>query len=761
MVHRPASGGRTIQEVPVSALLFRLGRNCARHPFRVIGAWLVVAIAVLSLQGAAGGEFEDAFRVPGVESQRAADVLNDRFPSRGGQSARVVLHVDTGRLDDTVHRTAVDQLRSSLSSGSDVASVTDPFATDSVALSPDGRTAYVDMTYTVDKLGPTHFDDATAAGALAEGAGVELELTGPLALLAEDEASSEVIGVAVAIVVLLVAFGSVVAMGLPIVTALFGLFVGASGVGVLSAVMDVPEFSLILCLMVGLGVGIDYALFIVTRHRQNLHDGMSVEDSAGNANATAGLAVLFAGTTVVIAILGLFVAGLPALTSMGVAVALVVVVAMLAAVTLLPGLLGLAGTRIDKLSIHRKGHVDKPAHATFAGRWAHHVGSHPKRYAALSLGALCLIALPVLSMRIGTPDDGNAPENTTQRAGYDLLADGFGKGFNGPIQVVMQVPTPADQVAVGRVHDALQADPGVAAVTPPVFNEAQDTALITVNPTTAPQDAATDTLVRHLRSDVLPAAVAGTDASALLTGQAMVTDLTERITSRLPWFIAAIVAMSFVLLMIVFRSVLVPLKAALMNLLSIAAAYGVIVAVFQWGWGNELIGVENTMPINPFAPLMMFAILFGLSMDYEVFLLSRVREEFVRTGDSHQSVVRGLSSTARVITSAALIMISVFASFVLGDDPTGKLFGVGLAVAVFLDATLVRMVLVPATMSLVGRANWWLPGWLDRILPHLDLEGDLEGDVEASGREAAGDGDDVFGRDADPDAEPERELATV
>jgi RND superfamily putative drug exporter len=450
---------------------------------------------------------------------------------------------------------------------------------------------------------------------------------------------------------------------------------------------------------------------------------MTVEDSAGTAIATAGQAVLFAGTTVVIAILGLFLAGLPAITSMGVSVALVVVVAMMAAVTLLPGLLGLAGTKIDKLSIHRKKHVDKPAHATFSGRWANHVGSHPVRYAVVGLVALCAIAAPALSMRIGTADDGNAAAHTTQRKAYDLLADAFGSGFNGPIQVVVDVPTPSDQVAVDRVHDALQADPGVAAVTAPVFNLAHDTALLTVNPTSAPQDARTDALVRHLRSDVLPATIAGTNAKALLTGQAMITDLTERITNRLPIFIAAIVAMSFVLLMIVFRSILVPLKAALMNLLSIAAAYGVIVAVFQWGWGNELIGLEHTMPINPFAPLMMFAILFGLSMDYEVFLLSRIREEFVATGDSHQSVVKGLSSSARVITSAALIMMSVFGAFVLGDDPTGKLFGVGLAVAVFLDATLVRMVLVPATMSLIGRANWWLPKWLDRILPNLDLEG--------------------------------------
>jgi len=707
----------------VSTFLFRLGRSSARHPFRVLGLWLVAAIAVMILQSIAGGEFDDSERVPGVESQHAADVLTDRFPSQGGQSARIVLHTDDGRLDDAAHRSAVEQVRTALEGGTGVAGVTDPFGPQSAALSADGQTAYVDVAYALDKLTAVQLEDARAAAEGVGDEGVQMELTGALALLDAQEPSSELIGVGVAIIVLLVAFGSVVAMGLPIATALIGIVVGAAGVGVLSAVMDVPEFSLILCAMIGLGVGIDYALFIVTRHRQLLHEGLSVEDAAGTANATAGQAVLFAGTTVVIAILGLFLAGLPAISAMGAAVALVVTVSMVAAVTLLPGLLGLAGTKIDKLSIHRKGHVAKPADETVSGRWAHHVGRHPVRYAIAGLTVMSVIAIPALSMQIGVPDDGNAPLGTTQRVAYDQLADAFGPGFNGPIQVVVEVPGPADRAVVERVHDALQADPGIAAVTAPMFNEAGDTAVLTANPTTAPQHEDTDALVRHLRADVLPSTVEGTGARVSLTGRAMVTDLTDRISSRLPVFITAVVAMSFILLMIVFRSVLVPLKAALMNLLSIASAYGVLVAVFQWGWGAELIGLHSTMPINPFLPLIMFAILFGLSMDYEVFLLSRVREEYVATGDNHEAVVRGLSSTARVITSAALIMISVFGAFVLSDDPNGKLFGVGLAVAVLLDATLVRMVLVPATMSLMGRANWWLPSWLDRILPHLDLEG--------------------------------------
>jgi RND superfamily putative drug exporter len=742
----------------MSAFLYSLGRSCARHPFKVLGVWLVAAVAVVALQGSLGGHFNDSFRVPGVESQHAADILHDRFPSHSGRSARIVFHTRDGRLDDAGHQATVEQARQQLATGHDVAGVTDPFGAHSAAISADGRTAFVDVAYTVTKLTVTQFDDATAAAVAARAAGVQTEFTGDLAQVVHSSPSSELIGIAVAVIVLLIAFGSVVAMGLPIFTALMGLFVGATSVGILANFMDVPEFSLTLCVMVGLGVGIDYALFIVTRHREHLHAGMSVEDSAGTANATAGQAVLFAGSTVVIAILGLFLAGLPALASMGVSVALVVVVAMVAAVTLLPGLLGLAGTKIDKLSIHRKSHVAKPMGETFSGRWAHHVGSHPVRYALASFLVLCAIAAPALSLRIGMADDGNAAEHTTQRKAYDALADGFGKGFNGPIVVVVDVPTPADQVAVARVHDALQADPGVAAVTAPVLNAAGDTAILTADPTTAPQDRQTDALVRHLRSDVLPATVQGTNAKALLTGQAAVTDLTERITSRLLIFIAAVVAMSFVLLMIVFRSILVPLKAALMNLLSIGAAYGVIVAVFQWGWGNGLIGLEHTMPINPFVPLMMFAILFGLSMDYEVFLLSRVREEYVASGDSHTSVVNGLSSTARVITSAALIMISVFAAFVLGDDPIGKMFGIGLAVAVLLDATLVRMVLVPATMSLLGRANWWLPTWLDRILPHLDLEGGRK-EAEIIGTEPEPEPEpEVIGIEPEPEPEREREL---
>ena len=451
----------------MSAFLYRLGRNCARHPFRVLGLWLVAAVAAVTLPGLVGGHYDNRIRVPGVESQRAADTLAARFPAQSGKTARIVFHTADGRVDAAAARGSIERFRRRLATGHEVAAVTDPFGVRPTAVSADGRTAYVDVAYTLDKFTTTQLDDATAAATVTRHAGVETNFTGELAQVAQAAPSSELIGIAVAILVLLLAFGSVVAMGLPIVTALMGVFVGAAGVGVLSAFLDVPEFSLILCMMVGLGVGIDYALFVVTRHRQHLHEGMGVVDAAGTANATAGMSVLFAGSTVVIAILGLRIAGIPAISAMGASVALVVVAAMVAAVTLLPGLLGLAGTRIDKLSIHRRTYVAKPAHATVAGRWAHHVGRHPVRYALVALVALVAVAVPALSMRIGTPDDGNAGAGTTQRIAYDTLADAFGRGFNGPIQAVVDVPSAGDRDAVRRVRDALRATPASPLSPPP------------------------------------------------------------------------------------------------------------------------------------------------------------------------------------------------------------------------------------------------------------------------------------------------------
>ena len=439
----------------MSQRLFNLGRRCARHPFRVLGLWLVAAIVIFGLQGAVGGPFNDNFRVPGVESQTAADILSARFPSRAGVSGRVVFHSTSRPLTDRDAHTAVTRTRRALLGGHDVIAVSNPFDAATHAMTADARTAYVDVDYSVRTLNPTHAADAQHAVAIARRAGVQTEISGSIMNAAQNAPGSEALGLAIALVILLIAFGSAVAVGIPLATAVIGILIGAASIGLLAGFADVPSVSGLLGAMIGLGVGIDYALFVVTRHRQHLRSGASVIDAAGAATATAGHAVLFAGGTVVIAILGLAIADLPQVTMMGAAIAIIVIIAMIAAVTLLPALLGLAGTRIDKLSIHRRSHVTKSAGETLSGRWAHHVARHPIRYAAVSLVALCAIALPVSQMRIGIADDSNAATTTTQRKAYDLLTSGFGKGFNGPIVAVVQAPTSGDRIAATRLHDAL------------------------------------------------------------------------------------------------------------------------------------------------------------------------------------------------------------------------------------------------------------------------------------------------------------------
>lgn len=715
----------------MSRLLYRLGRASARHPWRVLAVWVLAAVAIVGLNRSLGGETTDNFELPGTESQQALDVLADRFPAQAGLSGQVVFQAPAGTaLADPANRAAVAETVESLRATPHVRSVSDPFAAAAPSVAPDGRTGFVTVGFDVDTLQKTDAEAVIDAVEVGRAAGLQVEVGGSIAQAAEEVEGQEIIGLGVAVVVLLVAFGSVVAMGIPIGTALFGIFIGLSLVTLLAGAVDVPTVAPMLATMIGLGVGIDYALFVVTRHRQFLHEGWSVPDAAGRANATAGQAVLFAGMTVVIAISGLFLSGLPAIGLMGLSAGIVVIVSMAAAVTLLPAFLGLAGTWVDRLRVGRRHQpLNLTAEQTVAGRWAHRVGRRPWPYALGAFALLVALAAPVLAMRISMPDDGNAPVESTHRKAYDLLAGAFGPGFNGPFTIVVDAGAgrPA-QPAVQAVTAALAAEPGIAGVGAVLPNEQGDAAVIFAYPTTSPQAVQTERLVHHLRDDVLPAALseagAGADAQTYVAGwTAAGVDISERLAARTPWFIGAVVALSFLLLMVLFRSVLVPLKAALMNLLSIGASYGLLVAVFQWGWGRQLVGLDETMPISPFVPMIMFAILFGLSMDYEVFLLSRVREEYVRHRDSHQSVVDGLAGTARVITSAALIMISVFGAFVLSADPMLKMFGLGLASAVLIDATVVRMVLVPATMALLGGANWWLPGWLDRILPHVDIEG--------------------------------------
>ena len=683
-------------------------------------------VAIFVIGGALGGQFSDDFNLPNSESQRAYDLLAERYPAASGTSAFVVFHAPNGPLEDQAD--AINGALDEIAGQPHVVAVSNPFETPG-ALSTDGTIGYAQVAYdepAID-LGVEPFEALQATLEDVRSPDLEAEIGGEYASFGTQPStgSSELIGLLAAMIILLIAFGSVVAMGLPIGTAVIGLATGTGLTLILAAFASVPEFATILSSMIGLGVGIDYALFIVTRYRQNLHDGMEPLHAIGVSSSTAGQAVVFSGIMVSIALLGLWISGIAFVGMMATAAAIVVLVAVVAAVTLLPAFLGFAGNAIDKLSVHRKRTTAEelePTKTPMWTRWGHEVERHPWRYCIGAVAILLVLAIPLFSMKLGFPDDGTAPTSETRRLAYDLLSEGFGPGFNGPLLLAVEIDDPAALQSLEQLTSAIEATPGVAAVTPPQPNEAGDAAIIQVIPTTSPQDQATTELVRTLRADVIPSATPEGAVVYVGGGTATFIDLSDRITNALPWFIGAVVLLSFLLLMVVFRSILVPLKAAVLNLLSIAAAYGVIVAIFQWGWGRSLLGIDQLIPIVSFVPMMMFAVLFGLSMDYEVFLLSRIREEYLKTGKNVESVVSGISTTARVITSAALIMIAVFLSFVSQPDPIAKMFGIGLAVAVFIDATVVRIVLVPATMVLLGDRNWWLPGWLDRILPKMSLE---------------------------------------
>jgi RND superfamily putative drug exporter len=650
---------------------------------------------------------------------------------------------------------------------------------------PDaGRIAYANVEFPDDmefergtEIGKQILDDAPDID------GLRLELGG--FIFAEfEEPSSELIGMAFAIVILIVAFGSVLAMGLPVGVALFGIGLGTFSITLLSNVLPVPEFATFLGIMIGLGVGIDYALLIVTRYREQLHAGHTVREAIMIAIDTAGRSVLFAGSTVVISLLGMLLMGVAFVQGLAVAAASVVVMTVAASLTLLPALLALAGDRIEltrwrglisaglaavalvgmglkvtplmiglplaiivliagffapplkRVVPHRP---PKPTRETAAYRWSRMIQRRPWTSAIAASLALLVLAIPLFALRLGFSDESNFPDDTTTKQAYELLVDGFGAGFNGPFILVAEVPEGASLDDLEVVTEAAASDPGVAFVSPPQPNDPDNPTAVVWNlaPTTGPQDEATNDLVTRLRTQVLPPAeeIAGTQVA--LTGMVAVNvDFSDYLTSRYPYFFGAVLALSFLLLMAVFRSLLVPLKAVIMNLLSIGASYGVVVAIFQWGWLSTLTGVEPA-PIEPWAPMMLFAIVFGLSMDYEVFLLSRVREEWHRTGDSRTSVADGLAATAKVITAAAAIMVVVFGSFILENDRVLKLMGTGLATAILLDATIVRMLLVPATMELLGDKNWWLPRWLDRILPNVDVEGHPEPVTDEANREPA------------------------
>ncbi len=725
----------------MSNWLYRLGRFTAARRRLVVAGWIVLALFMVVVDRTGGGGTVDNFEVPGVESQEAIDLLKEQFPERSGATAMVVFHTPDGAVTDPGAAAGIAATVAEVQALEHVVAVTEPLASPR-SMSADGTTAFSSVQFdgsTAD-LGREAVDTLIETAGPAEAAGVQVEYGGELPTVLKERTTgpAEMIGIIAALIILFVTFRSFYSAILPLGVAVLGLAVGLSIVGLLGSFIDIPSVAPRLGTMIGLGVGIDYALFILSRHRDNLEAGIETEESIGRTNATAGQAVVVAGGTVVVAILGLQLAGIPFVAALGYSASIVVAVAVLVAITLLPALLGFAGPRV--LSKSHRQQAATAAAAVESGqavetdnghsgwvRWAHWVAHHPWRSGIAATLVLLTLSIPVLDMRLGQADAGTDPTSTTHRRAYDLLADGFGAGFNGPLLVTIDLGAAGDAAVLDAIGAAVANDPGVAAVSPPELNAAGNTALFTAIPTTKPQDQATSDLVHRLRDTTLPEATAGTDATALVGGPtAGFIDQSDKISARLPWFIGAVVSLSFLLLMIVFRSLLVPLKAALLNLLSIGAAYGVVVAVFQWGWGRSLIGLEEAVPIASFVPMMMFAILFGLSMDYEVFILSRIREEYHKGHSNIDSVVEGLGATAKVITAAALIMISVFLGFVASADPVVKMMGVGLATAVAVDATIVRMVLVPSTMALVGDPNWWLPAWLDRILPHIDIEGEPE-----------------------------------
>ena len=717
-------------------------RWCFRNRRRVLLAWLVALLVLGVGSQVYGGAFRNDFRVAESESQRALDLLQERFPAFAGDPLALVFRADT--VDDPDVRRRMDQLFADVAALDGVEEVVSPY----VGLAPvsaDRTTAIAQVR--LAEFGPEVDPELVRsvidrAEHLSEVPGLQVDVGGPTAMFAEMEppGEREAAGVVVALGVLLVTFGSVLAAGLPVAVALGGLGAGMGLVLLLTRVVEVFTFAPAMAAMIGLGVGIDYALFIVTRYRQELAGGSSPEVATGTAIGTAGRAVVFAGATVVISLLGMVLMGVSMVVGMALSAALVVACTVAAAITLLPAVLGFIGPGIDRFGVAWLQPADSDPSGGRWYRWSRTIQARP--WPALVGGLVVLLALaaPVLSMELGGPHFGAGPETQSSRRAYDLVTEGFGEGFNGPLAVVAEVtPGRADDLAVlDAVVQSIGAAEGVALAVPPLTNPAGDTAVVTVIPESAPHSTATQELVERLRDEVVPAAVGTSGVEVSVSGvTALFADMAELFNRRLPVFIATVIGLSFVLLMIVFRSVLVPIKAALLNLLSIGAAYGVVVAVFQWGWGADLIGIDRPGPIMAFIPMMLFAILFGLSMDYEVFLLSRIREEYDRSGDNATAVADGLAATARVITAAAAIMVIIFSSFVLGDDPIVKTFGLGLAVAVFVDATVVRMVLVPATMELLGDANWWLPDWLDRRLPRIELEGAALGEQETAGQPAA------------------------
>lgn len=745
----------------MATFLYKLGRLAFRRRRYVALIW--VALLALAGFGAASASTatSSSFSIPGTEAQKAFDLLEQRFPaaSADGATARIVFKAPEGeKMTDPAHKADVNKITGELKSGSDqIASVADPYTAN--AVSKDGSTAYVSVTYKVNSMELT---DATResledSGTAAQKSGMTVEIGGDALQVMPETGATEIIGIALAAVVLVITFGSLIAAGLPLLTALIGVGIGVSSITALANVLDLGSTTSTLAMMIGLAVGIDYALFIVSRYRAELAEGREREEAAGRAVGTAGSAVVFAGLTVVIALVGLAVVNIPMLSKMGFAAAGTVAIAVLIALTLVPAMLGFVGKRVMGRKARKAAEAEnKPdAKPNMGTRWARFVLRKPVWVLLAGVIGLGTIAIPAASLEMGLPDDGSQPTSTTQRRAYDLLSEGFGPGFNGPLMVVVDTAASSDgKTAAKQVTDEISGMKGVVAVSPATFNKAGDAAMITVVPKDRPSSVETENVVHAIR-DAGKDIKSDTGAEVLVTGStAMNIDFSEKMNDALLPYLALVVGLAFLLLMVVFRSILVPLKAALGFLLSVVAALGAVVAVFQWGWLGSLFGVEQTGPIMSMMPIFMVGVVFGLAMDYEVFLVTRMREAYVHGEKPGQAVVTGFKHGARVVSAAAVIMIAVFSGFIGSSESMIKMIGFSLAIAVFFDAFVVRMAIVPAVLALLGKRAWWLPRWLDRLLPNVDVEG--EGLRKELADTTAG-----GGGDAGPDAGDARELTRV
>ncbi|MFF2471757.1 MMPL family transporter [Streptomyces sp. NPDC058066] len=768
----------------MATFLYKLGRLSFRRRRYVALLWVLLLGGIGYASSAAPAPPADSFSMPGTDSQKAFDLLDERFPaaSAEGATARVVIRVPEGeKITDPAAKAEVNQLVAALGKGPQVAGVADPYKAN--AVSKDGTTAYASVTYKVisTELTDKTRDALTDATDTTRAEGFTVE-TGGDAVQAEQEmgGSAELIGIAVSAVVLVITFGSLIAAGLPLLTAIIGVGIGVSGIAALGSVLNLSGTTSTLAMMIGLAVGIDYALFIVSRYRAEIAEGREPEEAAGRATGTAGSAVVFAGLTVIVALAGLSVVNIPMLTKMGLAAAATVAIAVLIALTMIPALLGFAGkralrrkdrknlkSRADSKDSKDRG-LTKPGatHSTthaqntkpnLGTRWARLVLRRPVTVLLIGVLGLGAVAIPATSLELGLPDEGTSAPDTTQRKAYDLLSESFGAGFNGPLMVTVDTGgTKGAAAAAETVGTSLAKVDGVAAVTPASVNPAGDTAIITVVPTTGPSDHKTEELVKTIRSKA-SGLEADTKSDVLVTGQtAMTIDFSQTLDDALLPYLGLVVGLAFLLLMLVFRSVLVPLKAALGFLLSVAAALGAVVAVFQWGWLADIVGVDQPGPIMSMMPIFMIGVVFGLAMDYEVFLVTRMREAYVHGARPAEAVVTGFKHGGRVVGAAAVIMISVFSGFIMENDDMIKMMGFGLAIAVFFDAFVVRMAIVPAVLALLGKSAWWLPRWLDKLLPNMDVEGEkLHKTLTPSSSPAAEDEDEDEDRDNDEDRELE------